>query len=80
VRYAALVTVVVGRWWNGRYGRLARRDVRLSVSAGHWTVDIAEGGTEGRSASWEFDDETEARALVAWCLETGGDGWRQLSA
>jgi hypothetical protein len=71
---------LVARWWNGRFGRLARRDVRLSEAGGRWTVEVFEGGVEGRSASWEYDMEEAARAQVERCLETGGDGWRSLRA
>jgi len=79
VRYAAVVAVVA-RWWNGRFGRMARGDVRLVEQAGCWTVEIVEGGSEGGSTSWDYTSEAEARAFVARCLETGGDGWRELRA
>jgi hypothetical protein len=45
-----------------------------------WTVEVLEGGVEGRSASWGYDSEDAARAQVRRCIETGGDGWRQLRA
>jgi hypothetical protein len=41
-------------------------------------VEIYEGGVEGRSASWNYATEVQARAQVARCLEAGGDGWRPL--
>ena len=50
----------------------------LSEAAGRWTVEALEGGAEGRSASWAYATETEARAQANRCLETGGDGWREL--
>ena len=62
----------VARWWNGRFGRLARRDVRLSETGGRWRVEVSEGGVEGRSASWEYDTEAAARAQVE---RVPGDGW-----
>src|SRR5258706_4023851 len=55
---------VVARWWNGRFGRLARRDVRLSDAGGRWTVEAVEGGVDGRSASWAYTTEEAARAQV----------------
>jgi hypothetical protein len=74
----ARVEKVAGRWWNGRWGRLARRDVRL-VCASVWRVEALTGGAEGKSKVWEFANEAEARAMVNRLLETGGDGWRDLT-
>ncbi|WP_238018615.1 hypothetical protein KZZ52_49925 [Dactylosporangium sp. AC04546] len=68
---------IVARWWNGRFGRLARRDVWLFESAGRWTVEALEGGVEGRSASWEFNSEAAARTRVDELLVVG-DGWRSM--
>jgi hypothetical protein len=71
---------VVERWWNGRFGRSARRDVWLYRST-TWRVESREGDADsGRGKTWMFDDEKEARAMVHRLLETGGDGWRDLAA
>jgi hypothetical protein len=70
---------LVERWWNGRFGRLARRDVWLYQST-TWRVESREGdGDSGRGNTWTFDDEEQARAMVRRLLETGGDGWRDLA-
>jgi hypothetical protein len=70
---------LVERWWNGRFGRLARRDVWLYGSA-TWRVESREGDADsGRGNTWTFDDEEQARAMVRRLLETGGDGWRDLA-
>jgi hypothetical protein len=65
---------LVERWWNGRFGRLARRDVWLYRST-TWRVGSREGDADsGRGNTWTFDDEEQARAMVRRLLETGGDG------
>ena len=66
-----------GHWWNGSWGRLARRDVLLYEDAGHWTVEAREGGAEGRTVWREYDDEQSARDRVA-ALVSVGEGWREL--
>jgi hypothetical protein len=69
-----------GRWWNGRYGRLARRDIWLYTDGTTWRVEARNG--DGDSAKWHHDyvDGTEARAVVAAMIDrTGGPTeWRDL--
>jgi hypothetical protein len=64
-------------WWNGKWGRLARRDVLLYEDRGTWWVEAREGGTEGHSRWFEFAAEDAAmdcvRALVA-----GNERWREV--
>ena len=68
----------MGKWWNGRWGRLARRDVRL-VHDEIWRVEAINGGVdEGKVKQWSFADEAAARAMVDRLLATGGDGWKQI--
>lgn len=64
-------------WWNGSWGRMARRDVLLYEDAGRWLIEIRQGGAEGRSAWREYDDEDAALDRVQ-ALISVGDGWRQL--
>jgi hypothetical protein len=65
-------------WWNGRWGRLARKDVFLRTDGDQWLVEQRAGGAEGVSHFLEFDSEEAAydavRALVA-----GSEDWRELS-
>jgi hypothetical protein len=43
-------------------------------------VETREGDADsGKGNTWTFEDETEAQAMVKRLLETGGDGWRNLS-
>jgi hypothetical protein len=69
-----------GRWWNGRFGRLARRDIWLRSDGTTWRVEARAG--DGDSRKWEHDyvDEHEARAVIAEMMDrTGGPaGWRDL--
>jgi len=72
---------VVGRWWNGRFGRLSRRDIWLRTDGTLWRVEARRG--DGDSPTWRHDypQETQARAQVRAMIErTGGDiEWRDLS-
>lgn len=67
----------LGHWWNGSWGRLARRDVFLYADAGRWLVQAREGGADGRSLCWTYPAEPDARAQVARLLAVG-TGWRSL--
>ena len=64
-------------FWNGRWGRLARRDVLMFEDAGFWRVEDRTGGAEGRSRWAEFDDEEAAVNHVSG-LVVGMDEWREL--
>jgi hypothetical protein len=77
----------VERWWNGRYGTEPdehgsmddlRRDVRLLTDGEFWRVEVCLGGRDGEFEREECGNETYARTVLARCLETGGDGWRQV--
>src|SRR5690606_40748346 len=71
---------LVERWWNGRFGRMSRRDVWLYKQT-TWRVQCRIGDADnGKASTWDLADEKEARALVRRLLETGGDGWRDLKA
>jgi hypothetical protein len=66
-------------WWNGKWGRLARRDVYLRADADRWHVEQRAGGAEGISRYYEFDGEDEAYEVIKGLL-VGSDNWRELSA
>jgi hypothetical protein len=58
--------VIVDRWWNRRWGSLARRDVHLATVDGGWCVLHIEGGLDSsRIQSWDFPSEDLARAKVS---------------
>jgi hypothetical protein len=65
-------------YWNGRWGRLARRDVLLYEDAGLWTVEHRTGGAEGRSKREEFAQEDAAFDRLRDLLGDDAD-WRELS-
>ncbi|MFC4016424.1 hypothetical protein ACFOW4_00455 [Micromonospora sp. GCM10011542] len=69
---------VTGRWWNGIWGRLGRRDVWLTREV-RWKVVARAGDAEtGRVLRWEFDSEPEALALVQRVLDADAGGrWRE---
>jgi hypothetical protein len=64
-------------YWNGRWGRLARRDILVFEDGGQWRVEVRTGGADGRSRWHEFDQEDEALDLVR-DLIAGADEWREL--
>jgi hypothetical protein len=64
-------------WWNGKWGRLARRDVLLYEDGGQWWVEAREGGSEGRSLWREYPDEDIAMDCVRGLIE-GTDRWREM--
>jgi len=65
-------------YWNGRWGRLARRDIVLFEDAGLWTVEVRVGGVEGRSQMIEYESEDAALDRVRDLL-AGADDWRELA-
>jgi hypothetical protein len=45
--------VLVEHWWNGVWGRMARRDVWLRSDVNGWTVEICMGGLDsGKRHEW----------------------------
>lgn len=64
-------------WWNGTWGRLARRDVYLFEDGGTWWVEARQGGAEGRCRRYEFGDEDTALDCVRGLLTQPGD-WREV--
>jgi hypothetical protein len=65
-------------WWNGKWGRLGRRDVFLRVDADRWHVEQRAGGAEGLSRFYEHGSADEAYETVR-ALLAGAEGWRELS-
>lgn len=76
-----VVNEVVGRWWNGVWGRLARRDVWL-VRQTRWKVIARAGDSEtGQVLRWEFDSQAEAQAMIDRLLRAPSPGsWREHSS
>ena len=65
-------------WWNGRWGRLARRDIFVGTADGNWSVELRRGGVGGRSRTRTFDAETEAVEWVMAALLDSDGGWREV--
>jgi hypothetical protein len=66
-------------YWNGRWGRLARRDVLLFADGGRWRVEHRVGGAEGRSQWTDFDHEDDAFDTVRDLLGgVNAEEWREL--
>ncbi len=59
-------------WWNGKWGRLARRDVFLRVDADRWHVEQRAGGAEGVSRFYEHASADEAEETVRALLDGRG--------
>jgi hypothetical protein len=75
------VAELIERWWNGRCGRLARRDVWCYKEVTTtWRVECRTGDADsGKTKSWNLADEKDAQAMVQRLLDTGGDGWIDLT-
>ena len=65
-------------WWNGKWGRIARKDVFLRVNGDTWHVEARAGGADGVSRFYEFGGEDEALESVRAMLNGPGT-WRELS-
>jgi hypothetical protein len=71
----------ISHHWNGRWGRLARQDIRVfrSDDGQRWWVDHMRGGVEGRTTRFDDLDERRARQLADELMSEQGNGWRELS-
>src|SRR5262245_58684982 len=69
-----------GHWWNGRWGRLARRDVFVRPADEGGQVELRRGGEGGRSRSRTFASKTEAAGWVLTVLLETDGGWREVDA
>ena len=70
-----------GRWWNGRFGRIARRDIWLKTDGdGHWKVEARQGDGDSRVWCHWHDTEAEARTEIAAMMDRSGGpaAWRDL--
>lgn len=69
---------VARRWWNGVWGRLARRDVWL-IRQTRWKVVARTGDSEtGQMVRWTYDSKDEAAAMVDRLLRAHSAGrWRE---
>ncbi|GIH16091.1 hypothetical protein [Rugosimonospora africana] len=68
-------------WWNGKWGRIARRDVFLSLDdeTGLWWVEAREGGSEGTPIRRKFDCEPDAvRHVGLLTRDSTIDNWREM--
>jgi hypothetical protein len=70
---------LVARWWNGRWGRLGRRDIWLRRRT-VWEVEARHGETDdGKSQRWEFTDDDEALAMIQRLMAAAPDDWKDLT-
>jgi hypothetical protein len=74
---------VKGRWWNGQWGTMARRDIRLTHNPDGtallewWSGDDRLGGTRTYPAEQRYMGLIHAHELID---RDGGDGWVDLTA
>ncbi len=62
---ARMRSTVVRHWWNGTWGRLARRDVYIRTDGATFELELREGGTEGRSWKRSYDELAQAELEAA---------------
>ena len=72
---------LVGRWWNGIWSRMGRRDIWLYRQV-VWHVRARDGdGDAARELRLRFPDEQSARDMVRRLQAAVGPGqWRELTA
>ncbi len=71
---------VFKHWWNGKFGRIARRDVFVWTDGHHrWEVEARRGGANGPSRRQAVHGEREALELAQRWRDMGGDNWRDVS-
>jgi hypothetical protein len=68
------------QWWNGRWGRLARREIFVGPADGQWVVELRRGGEGGRSRTRTFASEAEALDWVENAVLEADGGWRQVDS
>lgn len=72
---------LVGWWWNGRWGRMARRHIWLHTDGVVWRVEARQGDNDARVWGRNFDTEAEARQLVEAMMErTNAGEWNDLTS
>ncbi|MET8198561.1 hypothetical protein [Micromonospora taraxaci] len=69
---------VQGRWWNGVWGRMGRRDIWLMSDGDCWIVRGRLGGDEGQEVRHQFDDEHRARDVVGRMMALSAGTWRSM--
>jgi hypothetical protein len=65
-------------WRNGRWGRIARRDVYLRTEGDRCVVEAREGGPDGTVRTWYPTTHEDALLLVDDPMNDQ-DGWRELT-
>ena len=70
---------LVGRWWNGDRGGVARRDIWLRSDGEHWRVRARQGERDGSEVSYDFDREYQARAMVDRLMAAAPGRWKDLT-
>src|SRR5258707_985688 len=69
------------QWWNGRWSRLARRDVFVRNAAdGRWQVELRRGGPEGRLRTLSFGSRQDAVEWIESAVLDQETGWREVLA
>jgi hypothetical protein len=64
-------------WWNGKWGRLARRDVEIHYTPESWSVIARLGGAEGKAHQYPAASKQDAEQTAARFMKTQ-ERWRQM--
>jgi len=70
---------LVGRWWNRKWERVARRDIWLTSDGRRWSVRARHGGDGGDEVAYEFDRDYQARAMVDRLKAAAPGEWKDLT-
>ena len=68
----------VSWFWNGKWGRLARRDVEIHHEPESWAVEARQGGPEGEAQRWCAASEIEAKSIADQLMRTD-ERWREMT-
>jgi hypothetical protein len=68
-------------WWNGRWGHLARKDVKIYREGDGYLVEVIEGGAEGRHRAWPSlpSEETALELAINLMSGSGSNGWKEMT-
>ncbi|GGJ75510.1 hypothetical protein GCM10010123_01860 [Pilimelia anulata] len=68
-------------WWNGKWGRLARRDIFIRQTPSGVELELREGGYDGRSVRATFPTEGSAVVEAERRMQPHPtDDWREVSS
>jgi hypothetical protein len=69
---------LIRRWWNGSFGRLARRDLWLETGT-IWRVRARHGDGDSPTKTWTYDSHDQAEAMIRRLIDAQPGDWRDIT-